>query len=122
MILSLVLMVSLQAPDDVQALLNRAYQHLRDKEYEPAVELFQQAVSQDPAQVRAYRDLGFTYKKMGEAAKAAESFAAYAKARPDDFENLLDLGYAFAETQREDRKSTRLNSSHIQKSRMPSSA
>jgi len=101
MILSFVLMVSLQAPDDVQALLNRAYQHLRDKEYETAVELFQQAVSQDAALVRAYRDLGFTYKKMGEATKAAAAFEAYAKSRPDDFENLLDLGYAYAETQRE---------------------
>ncbi len=101
MILSLVLMVSLQAPADVQALLNRAYQHLRDKNYETAVELFQQAVALDPAEVRAHRELGFTYRKMGEPEKAADAFAAYAKARPDDCENRLDLAYAYAETKRE---------------------
>ena len=46
--------------------------------------------------------------------------------RPDRRNSLSDpmlteLAAAFAEL-REDRKSTRLNSSHIQKSRMPSSA
>ena len=105
MILSLVLMVSLQGQSllapDVQALLNSAYQHLRNKNYETAIALFQQAVKLDPSEVRAYRELGFTYKKMGEAAKAADAFEAYAKARPEDVDNRMDLAYAYAETQRD---------------------
>ena len=40
----------------------------------------------------------------------------------DKFVTILQVKYGFTRQQAIDRKSTRLNSSHIQKSRMPSSA
>ena len=42
--------------------------------------------------------------------------------KPGDAENSLLIELVTSEDVKEDRKSTRLNSSHIQKSRMPSSA
>ncbi len=50
---------------DAGAVLNRAYGQLRLKNYDQAVSGFRQALALDPSQVQVYKDLGYTFQKMG---------------------------------------------------------
>ncbi len=85
------------------AVLNRAYEQLRLKQYDDAVTGFRQALVLDPSQVQVYKDLAYTLQKMGETEQAVEAFEAYHKARPGDYQTILELAYLYVQVQKEER-------------------
>src|SRR5580658_8049176 len=89
--------------DPSAAILNRAYEQLRLKQYDEAVAGFRQALALDPSQVQGYKDLAYTLQKMGETEQAVEAFEAYHKARPGDFQTIMELAYLYVQVQKEDR-------------------
>jgi tetratricopeptide (TPR) repeat protein len=107
--LSLVVAVLLLAvPQDpsatqVTAVLNRAYEQLRLKQYDEAVAGFRRALALDATQVQVYKDLAYTLQKMGETEQAVEAFEAYHNARPGDFQTVMELAYLYVQVQKEDR-------------------
>ncbi len=88
---------------DAGAVLNRAYGQLRLKNYDQAVSGFRQALALDPSQVQVYKDLGYTFQKMGETEQAVAAFEAFHQARPGDYQTILDLAYLYVQVQKEDR-------------------
>ena len=60
--------------------------------------------------------------ESGKIAEAAAIFADILRADPNHLDALYRLGHIHLQNGRADRKSTRLNSSHVSESRMPSSA
>ena len=89
--------------DQPAAVLNRAYEQLRLKQYDKAVDGFRQALALDPSQVQVYKDLAYTLQKMGETEQAVEAFEAYHKARPSDYQTIMELAYLYVQVQKEDR-------------------
>src|ERR1051326_9101379 len=79
-----------QSPDD---LLNRAYQALREKDYDRAIQGFRQAIAAAPGAIAARKDLGYTLLKIGETEAARDQFAEAMKLDPKD--DHLALEYAF---------------------------
>ena len=76
------------------------------------LEAFAKARSEGRAALIPYLTAGFPSREGF--LQAVEEVLPYA--------DLLEIGLPYSDPLGEDRKSTRLNSSHIQKSRMPSSA
>lgn len=89
-----------QAPaqDPLHPILSQAYEDLRRKEYDRAVEKFRRVLEMDPTRIMLYRELGYALVKMGETEKAIEAFEAYGRSKPDDFHNILELGYLYYQT------------------------
>jgi tetratricopeptide (TPR) repeat protein len=83
--------------------LNRAYQQLRLKQYDDAVAGFRQALALDPSQVQVYKDIGYTLQKMGETEQVVDAFESYHRARPGDYQTIMELAYLYAQVQKEDR-------------------
>jgi tetratricopeptide (TPR) repeat protein len=94
--------------------LVKAESALEKKDYVSAEPLLKQVTDRDPANYRAWFDLGFLYNATG---RSEDSIAAYRKsvaAKPDVFESNLNLGLMLAKTKQADaeqflRAATKLN-------------
>ena len=84
-------------------------EYLKSADFEAAIAHLQAAVERDPGFSAAWKLLG---RALAESGRAGDALGAYRRG----------IEVAEGKGDRQDRKSTRLNSSHIQKSRMPSSA
>ena len=85
----------------IKDILKKSYQAIAIRDYETAEKLVLDLINLDPDKSGSYLLLGNIYTKTGQNEKAIYNF-----------QKSIEL----------DRKSTRLNSSHIPLSRMPSSA
>ena len=83
-----------QNPNNLNAYLRRAFCYSATKNYEGAIKDYSKIIENDPTQLNALNSRGSAYNKL------------------EKYDNAM----------KEDRKSTRLNSSHSSVSRMPSSA
>ena len=81
-----------------------------------AADLFGRAVTAQPNNAEAWSNRGVALQKLGRLTEAIENFDHAIAIQPDYAQANNNRGNAL------DRKSTRLNSSHIPLSRMPSSA
>lgn len=81
-----------------QAPLDRAYDLLRTRQYEPAIAAFRQALAADPGRVAVHKDLAYTYLKIGETEAARDEFAAAMKLAPEDHHLALEFAFLANET------------------------
>ncbi|MBV9768218.1 MAG: tetratricopeptide repeat protein, partial [Bryobacterales bacterium] len=82
-----------QTPDPAYAPLSRAYQALRDKNYDQAVAGFNQAIALAPDRPSIRKDLAYTLLKIGENEAARDQFGE--AMRLDATDEHVVLEYAF---------------------------
>lgn len=81
-----------------QAVLDRAYTALREKDYDQAVRLFQQGLAADPAKIAPRKDLAYTLLKIGETEAARDQFAEAMRRDPADQHVALEFAFLAYET------------------------
>jgi tetratricopeptide (TPR) repeat protein len=91
MLLLLVLMA--QAPDPGYAPLARAFDSLRNRDYDTAIASFEQAVELAPKRADIRKNLGYTLLKTGDTEAAREQFGEAMRIDPSDLHVALE--YAF---------------------------
>ena len=79
-------------PPDGSARLDEAKQHLRQKQPEKAIELFEQALEQDGANSEVLEGLGAAYYQAGNLQSAAEYFRRLADYHPRNGRAYINLG------------------------------
>ena len=85
-----------QAADPAYAPLDRAYAALRAKNYEEAIQGFEQAAKLDPARASIRKDWAYTLLKIGETEAARDQFAEAMRLAGDGPEDVqVALEYAF---------------------------
>ncbi|MEJ7605660.1 MAG: tetratricopeptide repeat protein [Bryobacteraceae bacterium] len=90
-----------QTPDPAYDQLQRAYAALRVKQYDVAVAAFQEALRIKPDRASVYKDLGYTYLKIGEPLLAREQFASAMQLNPDDDHVALEYAFLAYETKQQ---------------------
>jgi len=71
---------------------------LRKKDFDLAIQYFEQAIKLDPGYVMAYYNMGLTYKDKGEYAKAIQCFEKAIDLNDDNsFIYYIDLGKVYKE-------------------------
>jgi len=81
------------APDPAYVPLARAYELLKDKQYDEAITFFLKGIEAAPSRPAVRKDLAYTYLKIGETEEARDQFAAAMALNPADFHVALE--YAF---------------------------
>ena len=89
-----------QSPDPAFASLEQAYQSLRARDYDRAIECFREAVQAAPARASIRKDLAYTYLKTGERDAAREEFAEAMRLEPADHHVALEYAFLCHETGR----------------------
>jgi len=92
----LVFAAALSAQD--LALLNKAYEALRAKDYDAAIARFEQVIQQAPDKANIRKDLAYAYLKAGAAEAAREQFSAAVRLEPNDFHTALEYAFLCYET------------------------
>jgi Flp pilus assembly protein TadD len=82
-----------QSPDPAYQPLERAYQALRDRNYDQAVAGFEQAIALAPDRASIHKDLAYTLLKVGENEGARDQFGEAIRLDPTDQHAALE--YAF---------------------------
>ncbi len=82
-----------QPADQGYAMLFRAYEALRAKDYDSAVAEFLKGIEAAPARASIRKDLAYTYLKIGENEKAREQFGKAMELEPAD--DQVAMEYAF---------------------------
>jgi len=82
-----------QIPDPAYAPLEKAYQALRDKDYDRAIASFREAIKIAPDRPAMRKDLAYTLLKIGENEAARDQFAETMRLDPRDDHVVLE--YAF---------------------------
>ena len=90
--LSLALLAA-QSPDPAYQPLERAYQALRDKNYDQGIAGFHQAITLSPDRASIRKDLAYTLLKVGENEAARDQFGEAMRLDPAD--QHVALEYAF---------------------------
>lgn len=80
-------------PKSIEALLGLAYINFEKNNVETALDLYSKVTKLDPNNGYAHKQLGFTYKLMGQGALAVESFNAYLQIEPDAKDKDKIKGY-----------------------------
>lgn len=83
------------AADDV---LSLAYERLRARRFEEAIEFFRQAIDSAPRTANIRKDLAYTYLKVGEAELARDQFRAVMELDPVDHHAALEYAFLCFET------------------------
>lgn len=78
--------------------LPQAYDALREKNYQAAIRLFQEALQQAPDRASARKDLAYTLLKTGETEAAREQFAEAMRLDPNDLHTALEYAFLCHET------------------------
>jgi tetratricopeptide (TPR) repeat protein len=87
-----------QTPDAAYEPLNNAYQAVRSKLYDEAVEFFLKAIDAAPERAAIRKDLAYTYLKIGENVAAREQFREAMRLEPKDFHVALEYAFLCYET------------------------
>ncbi|MBK5291398.1 MAG: tetratricopeptide repeat protein [Acidobacteriia bacterium] len=82
-----------QSPDPAYAILGKAYQELKNANYEAAIGSFRQAIALAPDRAAIRKDLAYTLLKVGQPEEARNQFAEAMKLDPAD--HHVELEYAF---------------------------
>jgi len=82
-----------QSPDAAYQPLSKAYQHLRDKQYDAAIDFFLKGIDAAPTRPDIRKDLAYAYIKIGEPEAARDQFAEAMRLDAPDFHVALE--YAF---------------------------
>lgn len=90
-----------QAADPAYAPLDRAYTALRTKNYEEAIQGFEQAAKLDPAKASIRKDLAYTLLKIGETEAARDQFAEAMTLDPADDQVALEYAFLCYETRQQ---------------------
>ena len=89
-----------QQGDPAYEPLERAYEALRAKDYERAIESFRKAVELAPERAPVRKDLGYAYLKVGENARAMEQFRETMRLDPADTQVALEYAFLCNEANR----------------------
>jgi len=81
--------------------LDKAYQALRDKEYDPAIAGFERAIALVPDRPSVRKDLAYTLLKVGETKAARDQFAEAMRLDPGDDQVALEYAFLCYETHQE---------------------
>ncbi len=87
-----------QAPDPAYEPMTRAYESLRNREYDAAVSDFLRAAEISPRLVSIRKDLGYTYLKVGENIRAREQFQIAMELDPNDLQVAKEYAFLCYET------------------------
>jgi len=90
-----------QTPDPVYQPLERAYQDLRDKNYDQAIANFNQAIALSPARAAIRNDLAYTLLKVGENEAARDQFGEAMRLDPADQHVALEYAFLCYETKQQ---------------------
>jgi Tfp pilus assembly protein PilF len=89
------------AADPAYASLDRAYAALRAKDYEPAIQEFEEAARLDPGKASIRKDLAYTLLKVGETEAARDQFAEAMTLDPADDQVALEYAFLCYETKQQ---------------------
>lgn len=78
--------------------LDKAYEALRVRQYETAIEFFHQAILAAPDRAPVRKDLAYAYLKIGETEAARDQFAEVIRLAPDDIHAALEYAFLCHET------------------------
>jgi Tfp pilus assembly protein PilF len=87
-----------QTPDPAYEPLNKAYEALRGRNYDDAVNLFRKAIEAAPDRPAVHKDLAYTYLKMGENTAARDQFRQAMLLDPKDLHVALEYAFLCYET------------------------
>jgi Flp pilus assembly protein TadD len=90
-----------QAPDPAYLALDRAYNALKNKDYDTAVSGFREALQVAPGRAAVHKDLAYTLLKMGENEAARDEFAEAARLDPKDYHAALEFAFLCYETKKQ---------------------
>jgi len=90
-----------QPADPAYQPLERAYQALRDKNYDPAIAGFQQAIALAPDRASIRKDLAYTLLKAGENEGARDQFGEAMRLDPTDQHVALEFAFLCFETKKQ---------------------
>jgi Tfp pilus assembly protein PilF len=90
-----------QAADPAYADLDRAYQALRAKQYDAAIESFKQSIEKAPDRPSIHKDLAYTLLKIGESEAARDEFAIAMRLDPGDEPVAMEYAFLCYETKQE---------------------
>jgi tetratricopeptide (TPR) repeat protein len=94
-------LLTAQAADPAYQPLERAYQALRDKNYDQAVAGFQQAIALAPERASIRKDLAYTLLKVGENEAARDQFGEAMRIDPTDLHAALEYAFLCFETKQQ---------------------
>src|SRR5262245_26642174 len=86
-------------PDPAYGALTKAYDALRDKNYDVAVSNFVEGISLSSHRADIRKDLAYTYLKIGETDLAREQFGEAMRLQPADTHVALEYGFLCYEAQ-----------------------
>lgn len=92
------LALSAQTTDPAHDPLQKAYEALRARQYDSAIELFREAIEAAPDRASIHKDLAYTYLKIGENQAAREEFAEAMRLDPNDLHGALEYAFLCHET------------------------
>jgi len=87
-----------QGPDPAFDPLNKAYESLRNRNYDDAIGLFLKAIEAAPLRPAIRKDLAYTYLKIGENVLARDQFREAMLLDPRDFHVALEYAFLCHET------------------------
>jgi Tfp pilus assembly protein PilF len=90
-----------QTPDPAYAPLQKAYDALRAKDYDRAVDAFQQAIKISPDRPAMRKDLAYTLLKIGENEAARDQFAEAMRLDPRDDHVAFEYAFLCYETKQQ---------------------
>jgi Tfp pilus assembly protein PilF len=85
-------------PDPAYAALERAYDALRERAYEPAIADFLKAIEAAPKRASIRKDLAYTYLKVGENILARDQFGEAMAIDPGDTQVAMEYAFLCYET------------------------
>lgn len=97
----LVAVAAAQTPDPAYPYLEKAYAALRAKNYDIAVEAFEQASAKSPQRADIHKNLAYTLLKIGENESARDQFAAAMQLEPSDAHVALEYAFLCYETKQQ---------------------
>jgi Flp pilus assembly protein TadD len=90
-----------QTPDPAYRPLERAYQNLRDKNYDQAIANFDQAIVLSPQRASIRNDLAYALLKVGENEAARDQFGEAIRLDPSDRHVALEYAFLCYETKQQ---------------------
>ena len=90
-----------QSQDPAYQPLERAYQALRDKNYDQAIAGFNQGIALAPARASIRKDLAYTLLKVGENEAARDQFGEAMRLEPTDQHVALEYAFLCYETKQQ---------------------